>query len=473
MNRPRTFAISVSIPLLVAALALAGLAPRSEREDRGGRKASTGRNYAAQTDVQALPRPSRRTVGFDEERVWPGLDDWEPAVAADRHAPWVYQATTRYGSSATCPTCPDPGISVRVSSDAGSTWSFERFLPGLEGAPTQYDPELATSDDGTVFAAWLQGENIRVVFSKSTDHGTTWSPAHLVHGREIDWSDKPAMAVSPDGNDVYIGFNWSDAYVVVSHDGGATFGSPIKTSPNDGRYWFHYQGAAAGEFAWFATSDYSQNYKGLINVSVVWTSNRGKTWTTTRLDTSQEAPPCDWVPGCYFGFLGSASGIAVDSSGAVLFAYNVSDVGGGPQHLFTRKSADGVNFEERVEIGETSAETDHGFPAVAAGPQPGNFRVVWQDDRLAPAAAFNTWLSQTADGGTTWGADVRLSDRSDGAPYKSSGGFGFPYGDYLCVAVDGDGRTHAIWGEGTSYNGPGGTWSTRGRIETDSRRPVE
>jgi hypothetical protein len=58
---------------------------------------------------------------------------------------------------------------------------------------------------------------------------------------------------------------------------------------------------------------------------------------------------------------------------------------------------------------------------------------------------------------------VRLSDRALGAPYKSAAGYRFTYGDYLALSVDGYGINHVVWGEGESWNGPGGTWYTRGQ----------
>ena len=38
----------------------------------------------------------------------------------------------------------------------------------------QYDPQIETDDAGDVFAAWING-GFRIVFSRSTDHGQTWS----------------------------------------------------------------------------------------------------------------------------------------------------------------------------------------------------------------------------------------------------------------------------------------------------------
>jgi hypothetical protein len=70
-------------------------------------------------------------------------------------------------------------------------------------------------------------------------------------------------------------------------------------------------------------------------------------------------------------------------------------------------------------------------------------------------------MRRTSNGGTTWGEVLQLSDATSGAPYKSTAGHAFPYGDYLGVAIDSGGRVHAIWGEGASFTGPGGTWFTR------------
>jgi hypothetical protein len=41
-------------------------------------------------------------------------------------------------------------------------------------------------------------------------------------------------------------------------------------------------------------------------------------------------------------------------------------------------------------------------------------------------------------------------------------GYSFVYGDYYEIAIDDLGTTHIIWGEGTGYVGPGGSWYTRG-----------
>ena len=42
--------------------------------------------------------------------------------------------------------------------------------------------------------------------------------------------------------------------------------------------------------------------------------------------------------------------------------------------------------------------------------------------------------------------------------YVRAHGFGEIYGDYGEAAITSSGATIAVWGEGYSYNGPGGTW---------------
>ena len=63
--------------------------------------------------------------------------------------------------------------------------------------------------------------------------------------------------------------------------------------------------------------------------------------------------------------------------------------------------------------------------------------------------------------------NLRLDDldppRGFGAPYKSRAGFRFPYGDYFGITADSRGTSYLIWSEGTSYDGPGGTWWAHGR----------
>jgi hypothetical protein len=96
---------------------------------------------------------------------------------------------------------------------------------------------------------------------------------------------------------------------------------------------------------------------------------------------------------------------------------------------------------------------------VAAGRVAGDFRVMWSDNRNG-ASRYNTYLSQTLDGGATWSTEALLSNVGTfaGATYKETNGYHFPFGDYSGLAVTNTGVNVAAWGEGENRDTVGGTW---------------
>lgn len=410
--------------------------------------------------ARTAPLSSAPAAGWQPEQVWNAShNDWEPTVATDPSSSWVYEATTRYGGPKACTSCPDPAIILRTSSDGGATWGPDGYLCACKNTKAQNDPVLAVSTSGVVYAVWMNDYNPGVVFSKSTNHGATWSAPIALKGKGLSFTDKPWLAISPDGRDVYVAFNSSDSYIVSSHDFGATFSARVKTN-TDSLYWFAEGGAVApGGAVYFAESAENQSATGPVKIAVLKSANGGASWSTTFVDTSQEQPSCT-VASCGADFFAPSASLDVDSSGRLLLAYSANDVAQANKTMYVRTSTDGgATWSARTDIGQNAG--DNGFPTVEAGPTAGDFRVAWQDDRNG-TTGWNTWYRRTTDGGATWSAQVKLSDATSGAPYKTAAGYAFPYGDYLDLAVDASGQNLVIWGEGPNYVGPGGTWSTRG-----------
>src|SRR3954470_20544996 len=398
--------------------------------DAKGRKAAT---------VNAAAAPA----GWQSEQVWNAArHDWEPAVATDPSSSRVYELTTRYGGPKACQQCPDPAIIFRSSSDGGATCSADWFLCACRNVKAQNDPVIAVTNTGAIYAVFMNDYNPGVSFTKSTDHGATWSTPIALKGKGVSFSDKPWMAISPNGQDVYVAFNSSDSYMVASHDGGATFSARIKTN-SDSLYWFAEGGAVAPNGSvYFSESAENQNETGPVKLAVVKSSNGGSSWTTTFVDTSQQQPPCT-VPSCPGDFLGPQASLDVDASGKLVLAYTMGTTAGGSKGLYVRTSTNGTTWSARTQVNGLG---DSGFPAIARGTAANDFRLVWQDSRSG-AAAWNTWFTRSTDGGVTWSAPVRLSTASSGAPYKSAAGYAFPYGDYLGLSVSAAGVNHVIWGE--------------------------
>ncbi|MBA3963431.1 MAG: exo-alpha-sialidase [Chthoniobacterales bacterium] len=448
----------LAMAILLIAIGLAGIiwqvgrAP--ERRAHGERKERcTGRDYARATEVQAHPHTSTAAPGWDSERVVSGNDEWEPFVAADPSSHYVYQMTTRFNSKIS-------GIYIRRSADGGATWE-----PAHDVGPIskwQADPQVQVAANGTVFAVWLDGPTWTSRLTKSYDHGATWTPSIAV-APSLRWTDHPWLVVSPDGQDVYIGLNHDDSFFVTSHDGGATFSEPYRTSYVPAHWWDHNGGAIAPDGSiYFVVINFFLDYRGPSEINVISSHDRGATWQAQVVARSQPPPGCVGIEGCEYGFLSSTAGLAIDRDGTILVAYHGSDESKSPQQLWVVTSRDGVHWTPRQQISQPNTDASNGFPAAANGPAAGDFRVVWQGNKNGDAHGWNTYYRRTTDGGVSWGEIELLSDRTTGAPYKNPAGFLFPYGDYLGLSVDGDGNNHVIWGEGASYDGPGGSWYTRG-----------
>jgi len=269
---------------------------------------------------------------------------------------------------------------------------------------------------------------------------------------------KPWIAISPDGTDVYVAFNRSDSYVSASHDHGRSWSKPVRTN-NDGRYWFAEAGAVAPDgHVYFAESAEHQNAKGTVQLAVISSANGGGSWTTTIVARSQQQPRCA-VRDCPNDFYGPQISLAIDPAGTILAAYVANAAPRAPMRLYVITSANGVSWGAPADLAAHGAKVGADFPKAAAGPAPGDFRVAWEDD--GNGRAWNVWYRATVNLGGSWSTAARISDRGSGAPYKTSAGFRFPYGDYFGMTVDSHGTSYLAWSEGASYDGPGGTWWAR------------
>ena len=84
------------------------------------------------------------------------FDDWEPAVATDPKAPYIYFLTTRYGTRECGSHCPTPFIPITISSDGGATWSPQVPICQCDRSKAQYDPTIeVVPNTGAVYSAFL------------------------------------------------------------------------------------------------------------------------------------------------------------------------------------------------------------------------------------------------------------------------------------------------------------------------------
>jgi hypothetical protein len=393
-------------------------------------------------------------------------DQWEPAIAADNHG-HVYVLYPQYGAVPDCSTCTAPSIALTISSDNGLSWQPSRALFPL---PTgQFDPQIVVDpvDRQTVYASWLQNNKRDIIVARSLDFGRNWSVSWAERGQED--ADKPVLTVR--GTDVYVGFNHEEKFfVAASHDAGQTFAA-VQVNSNSAPGSSLAGGATvdpAGNvyFGWTAYARHEMPTRP-VSVYVSRSADGGTSWSTLLLDLSGAPPDCD-AESCETGYLGPQIALASDAAGALYALWNSGAANGGPERIyFSSSTSGGASWSQRSNVSNAAAGVEHSFPALVAGGA-GDVRVAWMDARATEAShpdrpLWNTYYRSSTNGGATWNAETQLSTPVPGYDYILRGGFRFPFGDYFSLAIDGEGITHAVWGEGRNYKSPGSIWYAQGR----------
>jgi hypothetical protein len=393
-------------------------------------------------------------------------DQWEPAIAADAHG-HIYVLYPQYGAVPGCSSCKAPSMNLLISDDNGASWhSSKPLLPFPTG---QFDPQIIVDpvDRQTVYASWLQNNKRDIVVARSLDYGKNWSFSWAERGREE--TDKPVLAVR--GADVYVGFNREETFLVAaSHDAGQTFRIAV-VNPNAEPGSSLAGGATVDPtgnvvFGWTAYAR-ERTQISPVSVYVSRSIDGGRTWSTLLLDQSAAARDCA-EQGCGNGFLGPQIALASDTAGGLYALWNAGSGNSGPERIyFSSSTTVGATWSARSNISLAGQDVEHAFPALVAS-RPGDVRVAWMDTRSRELGhpdhpLWNTFYRFSTNGGATWSEETKLSGPARNYDYILANGFRFPFGDYFGLAIDNDGITHAVWGEGRDYKSPGSIWYTRGR----------
>lgn len=407
--------------------------------------------------VEGLAQPPHGGFTAQTRLGYSAGDQWEPAIAADRFG-HVYVLAPQYGGVPGCPACPSPTMILQVSADGGHT-----FGPPAQIAPPgsgQWDPQVVVDpiDGRTVYAAWLQNGKSDTVVARSNDFGQTWSV--VVADSTNAGTDKPILVVR--GQDVYVAFNHSQkAWVSVSHDGGQTF-TQTQIDKNGKLGWALVGGGTVtpGGSVHYGWAGYERNggATGNVNLFLSSSTDGGATWTTRVVDISAAPPDCS-AYSCGWAYLGAQLTLASDAAGTLYALWNANGTPQAPNRVyFATSTDDGVTWSARTEVSTAPAGSAHAFPAIVAGAA-GDVRIGWMDSRAG--TLWNTYYRESTNGGATWSAERDLSTFVTGYSYILPDGFGYPYGDYWELDIDGNGRTHAVWGEGLNYDSPGSIWYAR------------
>jgi hypothetical protein len=380
-------------------------------------------------------------------------------MAADGYG-HVYVLYPQYGKLPSLVNSPLPSMTLLISDNNGTSWQPPREITAHSTG--QFDPQIAVDagDHRTVYAAWLQNSNRDAVVAKSVDFGQSWSV--VIADRDDEDADKPVLAVR--GRDVYLGFNRDgEMKGAASHDGGVTF-AVSNVAPELSLVRALGGGATVdGEgrihLAW-AGYTHSSAAKGRVNLYTSRSFDGGKTWTTTRMATSSVAPDCS-ASHCEWGFLGAQITIASDAAGTLYALWNAGSGYESPERIyFASSTTAGETWSAATDVSLAPKGVEHAFPALVAG-DAGDVRIAWMDTRRG--SLWNTYYRSSSNGGATWSAESRLSNYVPGYRYIRLKGYSFPFGDYFEMAIDNQGRTQAVWGEGLNFRSPGSIWYSSGK----------
>lgn len=415
-------------------------------------------------------------VGFREG------DDWEPALAVDGQ--YVYVAWAHVGppqQDSTGATCKTKGVTsyayFQRSTSGGATWE-PYILPRCPVSGTQIDLQVVVGPNHRVYMSYMDGphDNTNIELIYSDDRGVTWSsPINVASG---GGGDKDILLVDSSGGVLVAYEHLSSSYVAYSPDPTMTAFSHIKVSPPPG----------AGNGISLATGGVQDSHG---NTYIVWTdvTNNSRrdsylwlarsrdhfaTYTTSLIDRSYAADIDVGAGWDYWGASVQIATISRASSDRIVVIYNAGTSAGAAERIYTKYSDtlgaswnipySASTYPNGTELSTAPNGAWHGFPAIAA--TPAGVKVIWQDNRVkypctssvvaGACGLFNIYTRTSVDG-VGWTSEVRVAlptTHSYQVARPAPGGFHHPYGDYTWMSTDGT-TTWAVWGEGTSYNGPG------------------
>ena len=279
------------------------------------------------------------------------------------------------------------------------------------------------STSGNVYVGWSQYDgfapNNAVLFSRSTNHGLTYSRPVRVTPRELGGASFADLAVGPDGA-VYLTFQtdpsaarpFTGIWLTKSSNGGISFG-PAKL-------------VAA------ITAFNSIQFSG----------------ATGTVDCGDGPFACD--SGLTFSRFFSNSAVAADDDGMhVVYAAETST---GQSKIYVRNSPDGVSFPDPAATLDTVSDGHQWFPDITSSS--GTISVIFYDSRGDPdyspdlppgntsggqnsGKPVNAWVAKSTDGGTSW-TETQLSSVGSNFGWETHGSrrVGF-WGDYLYISAVG------------------------------------
>jgi hypothetical protein len=414
--------------------------------------------------MAAMPQTSTwRSAPTPELQLPSSTDCWEPALAVGPREQVYIVAGQRSGTSGS--NTFDQRQVLWRSHDGGITFEGPWTLD--TAGHLQGDQRIAVDRAGTIYVTYMDNEKPgapnRLRLARSRDEGRTFVAETIPVTRVVD---KPELAVSTDGTRIAVVYESGPGpTIVTSADGGTTWNDARVVEPGNGRhFWPEALTFAPDGALWFAVpsmsdADIAKRLQTDVQLHVYRSTDDGRSWQDSPMSSSPRfLKGCAHDPECRVKL--PRISVAVDGEGQAYAAYTEGSGPGRSYALLLKSSTDSgrtwsagrpVSVAPRPQSNDLA---DHDKSLIVAQGN-GQVCVVWVDDRRG---AHDTFARCSTDGAKTWGDDIWLSNRSDGAAYKSPQGYTAIYGHYGGAAISSSGRLFAVWAEGEREHRTGNVW---------------
>ncbi len=297
-------------------------------------------------------------------------------------------------------------IVIQKSTDGGLTWNDGTYT-GLN-RPKNEDKEWVSVDlvsniyRNNIYTAWTEFDRLfepdtsyksRILFSRSTDEGETWSPALQISETEGNCMDDDSTtegavpAIGPNG-EIYIAWAGPDGIVMDrSFDGGISFGDDIFVTEHVGGWGWGYE------------------IEGIY----------GNGLPQTICDTSS------------FQFRGTVYILWADQRNGLL----------NPDIFLIKSTDQGDTWGEIKKVNDDSSSRPQFFPWMCIDPVTGIMYIVYYDRRNTISAMTEVYLARSTDGGETF-ENYLISESAFEAQFQEF------IGDYTNVIAY-NGKIYPVW----------------------------